>query len=83
MGIELYVYNLLVVRSSYGDSGGESDLNWGVHSGDHGAYVWESAIEMTKLASCEYVSFRRCETMYEPSGVGMSEGGAFAFFDVK
>ena len=39
MGIELYVYNLLVVRARYGDSGGESDLYWGVHGGDHGICV--------------------------------------------
>ena len=26
VGIELYVYNLLVVRAIYGDGGGESDL---------------------------------------------------------
>jgi len=40
------------------------------------------AIDMTNLVSCEDVSLRRCEIMYEPSGVGMSVGGAVAYFDV-
>ena len=35
------------------------------------AYVWGLAIEMTKLASYEIVSLRRCAMMYELSRVGM------------
>ena len=40
------------------------------------AYVWGLAIDMSKLVSCEDVSLRRCDMMYEPSGVGMNAGGA-------
>ena len=46
------------------------------------AYVWECAIDMTKLMSCEDVSLRRCEMVHEPLGVGMSVGGAVAYSDV-
>ena len=37
---------------------------------------------MTKLVSFEDVSLRRCDMMYELSGVGMSVGGALAYSDV-
>ncbi len=40
------------------------------------------AIEMAKLVSCEDVSFRRCEMMYEPSGVGISVGDAVTYYGV-
>ena len=40
------------------------------------------AIDMTKLVSCDDMSLRRRDMMYEPSGVGMSVGGAVAYFDV-
>jgi hypothetical protein len=46
------------------------------------AYVWGLAMDMTKLVSCEDVSLRRCEILYEPSGFGMSVGGAVAYSDV-
>jgi hypothetical protein len=38
------------------------------------AYAWGLAREMTKLVSCEEVSFRRWEMMYAPSGVGRRAG---------
>ncbi len=44
--------------------------------------MWGLAIEMTKLVSCENVSFRRCAMMYEPSGVGISVGDAVAYSGV-
>ena len=46
------------------------------------AYVYGLAIDMTKFVSCEEVSLRRCEMMNEPSGVGMSVGGAVAYSEV-
>ena len=46
------------------------------------AYVCGLAIDMTKCLSCEDVSLRRCEMMNEPSGVRMSGGVAWAYFDV-
>ena len=45
-------------------------------------YVCGLAVDMKKLVSCEEVSLRRCEMMNEPSGVGMSVGGAVAYSDV-
>ncbi len=44
--------------------------------------MWGLAIEMTTLVSCEDVSFRRCEIMYEPSVVGISVGDAVAYYGV-
>ena len=38
----------------------------GVSMVDIMAYVWGLAIDMTKLVSCEDVSLRMCEIMYEP-----------------
>jgi hypothetical protein len=46
------------------------------------AYVWGLAIDMTKLVSCEDVSLQRHHMIYEPSGVGMSVGGAVAYYGV-
>ncbi len=46
------------------------------------AYVWGFAIDIAKLVSCEDVSLRRCEMMYDPSGVGVSVGGAVAYSNV-
>ncbi len=40
------------------------------------------AIEMTKLVSFEDASFRRCEIMYEPSGIGITLGDAVAYYGV-
>ncbi len=37
--VELDVNNLLVMRASYGDSGGKSDFNWDVGGGDHSISV--------------------------------------------
>ena len=54
----------------------------GVSMVDIMAYVCGLAMDMTKLVSCEDVSLRRCEMMYEPSGVGMSVGGVVAYSDV-
>jgi len=54
----------------------------GVSMVDIMAYVCGLAIDMTKLVSCEEVSLRRCEVINEPSGVGMSVGGAVAYSDV-
>ncbi len=45
-------------------------------------YVRGFAMDMTKLASCEDVTLRRCYIMYDPSGVGSSVGNALACFDV-
>ena len=46
------------------------------------AHVWGFAIDITKLVRCEDLSLRRCEMMYVPSGVGVSVGGALAYFDM-
>ena len=46
------------------------------------AHVCGLAMDMTKLVSCEDVSLRRCEMMYEPSGVGISVGRYVAYSDV-
>jgi hypothetical protein len=51
----------------------------GVSMVDIIAYVCGLAIDMTKFASYEEVSSRRCEMMNEPSGVGMSVGVAVAY----
>ena len=75
------MHDLLVGGAGNNDNGRESNIDRGVHGGFM-AYVCELAIDMTKLVSCEEVSLRRCEMMNEPSGVGMSVGGAVAYFDV-
>ena len=54
----------------------------GVSMVDIIAYMCGLAIDMTKFVSCEEVSLRRCEIMNELSGVGMSVGGAVAYFGV-
>ena len=52
----------------------------GVSIADIVAYAWGFAMEMTKLMSCEGVSLRRCDTMYDPSCVGSSDGDAIVCF---
>ena len=54
----------------------------GVSMVDIMAYVCGLAMDITKLVSYEDVSLRRCEMIKEPSGVGMSVGGAVAYSDV-
>ena len=46
------------------------------------AYAWGLAKEMTKLVSCVEVSLRRCETMYAPSGIGISVGAVLRYSGV-
>ena len=47
-------------------------LTW-VSMGVIMVYVWGFALEMTKLVNCEDLFLRRCEMLYEPSGVGIDE----------
>ena len=59
-----------------------SQILTGVSMVDIMAYMCGLAIDMTKFASCEEESLRRCEMMNEPSGVGMSVGVAVAYYEV-
>ena len=54
----------------------------GVSMVDSLAYVRGLAMDMTKLVSCEDVSLRRYEMMYEPSGIGRSVGRVVAYSGV-
>ena len=46
------------------------------------AYVWGLARELTKLVCCVEVSLRRCEMMYDPSGVGRRVGAMLRYSGV-
>ncbi len=41
--------------------------------------MWGLGREMTKVVCCEEAILGRCDIMYEPSGVGRSEGGAVVY----